>query len=150
MLSYYWRTALLTLLLLIPGIIFSIYWQFIIFIAIDKQIYKKEALDYSKSLIKGHWWKVFSFTFLGILFYILTYIFIDLILGRYVAGFIPDFLGSLLGRAFICYFNIALMFYYLNLDQIAQAKNIPQPTESPATPPITSPVEPITVQTPIV
>lgn len=49
---------LLFFLLIIPGIIYLVYWSLSIFVVLDKGISEKKALNYSKDLVKGHWWRV--------------------------------------------------------------------------------------------
>ncbi len=59
----------LYLLLVIPGIIFSIFWVFssIIFILNDN-IKISDALKNSKKIVNGNWWRVFGFFSFFILF----------------------------------------------------------------------------------
>lgn len=54
---------LLSMLLLIPGIIYSIYWTFSMSITILTGKSGKEAMDHSKSLVQGRWWKTVGFLF---------------------------------------------------------------------------------------
>lgn len=49
----------LSLLFVIPGIIWNLYYIFITQVVFLREIGGKDALDYSKSLVKGRWWKVF-------------------------------------------------------------------------------------------
>ncbi len=48
----------MTLLLIIPGIIWSGYYVFIFYVVALREISGKHALDYSKELVKGQWWRV--------------------------------------------------------------------------------------------
>ncbi|MBM3247288.1 hypothetical protein FJZ17_01970 [Candidatus Pacearchaeota archaeon] len=70
--KYYWKyfgfiivltifLFLWALLLIIPAIIFAVYWIFagVILLAENKGI--RESLRASKALVKGKWWKVFGF-----------------------------------------------------------------------------------------
>jgi len=50
----------LYLLLIIPGIIYSVYYTFALYTVILKDKKYKKALDYSKSIVKGRWWRVFG------------------------------------------------------------------------------------------
>jgi hypothetical protein len=52
---------LLTLLLIIPGIIFGVYWIFAACIFLDKKETIKKSLKKSKEMVKGRWWKTFGF-----------------------------------------------------------------------------------------
>lgn len=63
--SYFWLsilTAILvllwTLLLVIPGIIFSIYYSFAVYAFFFEGRKGMDAIKRSKALVKGHWWPV--------------------------------------------------------------------------------------------
>ena len=73
--KYFWRffgfyivyiilIIFLSLLFIIPGIIFGVYWIFAsyVFIGENKGIF--ESLKTSRSIIKGNWWKVFGWILL--------------------------------------------------------------------------------------
>lgn len=49
------------LLLIIPGIIWSLYYSFFIYVVALRGLSGKRALDYSKALVKGQWWRVCGF-----------------------------------------------------------------------------------------
>jgi len=53
--------VLLLLALIIPGIIFLVYWFFTINAIILSKKEGKAAMDYSKSLVKGRWWEVLGY-----------------------------------------------------------------------------------------
>jgi hypothetical protein len=53
----------LLLLLVVPGIIWSVYYVFVVYAVALRGLSGKKALDYSKSLVKGHWWEVFAYLF---------------------------------------------------------------------------------------
>jgi hypothetical protein len=48
----------LYVLLIIPGIIWSVYYTFFIYAVILKKLKYKTALNYSKGLVRGRWWRV--------------------------------------------------------------------------------------------
>ncbi|CAG0973622.1 hypothetical protein ANAEL_01319 [Anaerolineales bacterium] len=50
----------LTLLLVVPGIIWSNYYSFAIIIAALRGTRTKTAFEYSKKLIQGQWWRIFG------------------------------------------------------------------------------------------
>jgi uncharacterized membrane protein len=60
----------LFMLLIIPGLIFSIYWLLFIYVIIDENEKIMKSLKRSKFLIKGHWWNVFGKILLIILIFI--------------------------------------------------------------------------------
>ena len=51
----------LTLLLIVPGVIWVIYYSFFLFVVALRDLSGKPALDYSKALVKGQWWRVFGY-----------------------------------------------------------------------------------------
>lgn len=72
-------STMVCFILIIPGIIFSVYWAFAIYAAIIGGKSGFDAMNYSKSLVKGRWWKTLGyFLVLGILqmliFWIVTYV----------------------------------------------------------------------------
>ena len=48
------------LLLIIPGIVYSFYYSFWVYIVALRYKDGKNALDYSKKLIEGQWWRIFG------------------------------------------------------------------------------------------
>ena len=50
-------------LLIVPAIIWSLYYQFFVFVVALRGISGKEALDYSKGIVKGQWWRVCVYIF---------------------------------------------------------------------------------------
>ncbi len=81
----------LYLLLIIPGIIFSIYWAFAGFVLLRENIGPWESMKRSKRIVKGRWWKVFGNLFiLGIILWVISLIFS-----------IPDFIFNLFSGGFI-------------------------------------------------
>ncbi len=48
----------LSLLLVVPGVIWALYYTFYIYVVALRKTGGKEALDYSKKLVKGQWWRV--------------------------------------------------------------------------------------------
>lgn len=55
----------LTLLLFIPGFVYSIYYIFVLYAFVLRGKEGTEALKYSKTLVEGQWWRLF-WIFLGI------------------------------------------------------------------------------------
>ena len=51
----------LLLLLVIPGIIFFIYWIFSGYVLFDENKKIRESLKRSKEIVKGKWWRVFGY-----------------------------------------------------------------------------------------
>jgi hypothetical protein len=55
---------LLSLLLIIPGIIFGIYWAFASYIFFDKKEKILSSLKQSRKIVKNRWWKTFGYLLL--------------------------------------------------------------------------------------
>lgn len=51
----------MTLLLIVPGIIWSFYYAFFAYVVVLRGLSGKRALDYSKAMVKGQWWRVFGY-----------------------------------------------------------------------------------------
>lgn len=47
-----------TLLLIVPGIVFGIYYSMAMYVLVFENISGKAAINQSKQLVKGHWWAV--------------------------------------------------------------------------------------------
>ncbi|MBT4257625.1 hypothetical protein HOD88_00375 [archaeon] len=60
--------SLWSLLFIIPGIIFAIYWILSEYLLIDKKSTIWESMRSSKKLIKGNWWRTFGFVILIAIF----------------------------------------------------------------------------------
>ncbi|GAB0175321.1 MAG: hypothetical protein HHAS10_12000 [Candidatus Altimarinota bacterium] len=83
--------GLLTLLLIVPGVIYGTYWSFITYIILFFGVDGEKARNHSKSLIMGRWWKTFSIL-LGlfltplILGFAISFVYY-LVLGLYIVDF---------------------------------------------------------------
>jgi hypothetical protein len=51
----------LTLLLIVPGIIWALYYSLFVYVVALRGLSGKKALDYSKTMVKGQWWRVFGY-----------------------------------------------------------------------------------------
>ncbi len=68
-------TFALLLLLIIPGIVWSVYYIFSSQAVTLHNLTGKEALNYSKFLVRGRWWKVFLITLAyGVIYFIIFWI----------------------------------------------------------------------------
>ena len=56
------------LLLIVPGIIWSLYYALCVYVVTLRGLSGKRALDYSKAIVRGQWWRVFGYLFvIGVL-----------------------------------------------------------------------------------
>ncbi len=65
--SYYWITILMTLilvgglmLLIVPGIVFMIWFGFAMFVLVDEGLKGMDALLKSREYVRGQWWGIFG------------------------------------------------------------------------------------------
>lgn len=70
----------LFILLVIPGIIFSVYWCLSAYIYLGEGLGFKESLRESKRVIKNNWWKVFGYSLLLGLIYVLFAVVMELLI----------------------------------------------------------------------
>ncbi len=104
------------LLLIIPGIIRSIYYSFSMFIVTLRNLSGKAALDYSKTLIEGQWWRVLGYTVLframglgiGIILGLILLLIPDLVIIDLFVYTIAEIIDVL--------FIVAIAIFFINID----------------------------------
>ena len=117
-------TLLWTLLFIIPGIIFSVYYSFAAFIVVYENKKAMAAIKQSKNLIKGYWWAIF-----GRLAYVVIFIMIINILLSSPNYFLPKNslalnIWELVVRLIIVLISpVALFYNYLLYKNISTIKN---------------------------
>ena len=127
------RLLLLLIALIIPGLVFAVFWAFALQAYFFRQKTGYDALIYSKSLVKGRWWHVFQ---IQISIWILSFI-TGLILGLpYI--FLPENLGiNIIYDTFIdlsfMFFLTAQVIYFFKLEKTLP-KNKPALEPTPAPP----------------
>lgn len=108
------------LLLIIPGIICLIYYFFVFEVVALRGLSGKAALDYSKKLVQGHWWKVCCFALVFVLVEtVFTLVssrvgFAHLYLINYLSA--ADIIIDTFSLLFSAFFNIFVTLLFLNLD----------------------------------
>jgi hypothetical protein len=58
---------LLFLALIIPGIIFAVYWTLAVYIYLDSKKTVVQSLSASYHMVRGNWWRIFGYTILVVL-----------------------------------------------------------------------------------
>jgi hypothetical protein len=96
----------LYILLIIPGIIFTVFWVFSSYILLTGKNTAWESMKQSKVLVKGRWWTIFGYVLL---------LFIMIIVTSVVLGFIP-FVGNIVSSLVLTPFMV-LFFknFYLTI-----------------------------------
>lgn len=82
------------LLLIIPGIMFGVWYSFCIWLVLDKQMRVFEALKTSKAMVKGRFWKIFGRSAVFGLFGFVVSIIISMV--PYAGGLLVSFVAPLL------------------------------------------------------
>jgi hypothetical protein len=138
--------GLLSLLLVIPGLIYEVYYTFGIWAAALRGVGGKKALNYSKDLINGQWWRVFRVVaglYIGVygLSTILSFSFSALTQYPYVWLWIPIFI---IYGLVTCLQSVMTVVFMLNIDpeptpQVSQASAPAADAISPAVEPAAPP-----------
>jgi hypothetical protein len=107
---------LLSLLLVVPGMIFGVYYTFGYWAAAVRGVGGKNALDYSKKLVSGQWWRVFGITAgLYVIYYGLLFI-LALFLTGANQNFLLIALYYILGSFLVCLMYVMTVVFLLNVD----------------------------------
>ncbi len=113
----------LFLLLIVPGVIYSVYWLFILYVIILKDKSFFDAMSYSKSVVKGRWWRTLGYAFVfGLLALVVSFL-LGLVFGGFSfflpAGIFMDLFDVVFGTFvdfLITYFTVVFVVFFLNLD----------------------------------
>jgi hypothetical protein len=109
----------LFLLLIVPGIIWLGYYTFSIYVVALRDLAGKRALDYSKDLVRGRWWRVVGFVFAVLAMTVFPLILVQLIVPS--DDTIIAFVTSTLGDVLTSFLIVAIGVLFLNLDSLKQA-----------------------------
>jgi len=113
----------LFLLLIVPGIIFAVYWMFVLYVVILKDETAFDAMSYSKSLVKGRWWKTLGYSIVFGLLGLIVSLFLGFILGG-IAYFLPanifgagiDVILTTFTDVITAFFSVVFVVFFLNFD----------------------------------
>lgn len=107
---------LLSFALIIPAIIFGIFWSFWEVIALDKNLSPKEILEYSKKLVSGNWWYIF---FYFIITFFISNLPSSIIESSFPGNPIAILLSNLTAGFLTSFFVIGFFVIYRNLQKIS-------------------------------
>jgi len=113
----------LTLLLIVPGIIYYIYYLFFSVIVVLKDLKYKEALDYSKNLVKGRWWKIFGFFLVLFALSFVIGISISTLISFTKYSTVLGAAGNLILDLYALFAVICVTVYFINLDSLPHRKS---------------------------
>jgi len=114
---------LLFLIIIIPGLIYSIYWTFALYAVALSGKSGKQALDHSKSIVKNRWWTVLGYIFVfGLIGFVLA-IPLVLIFGVFrwaltdqLSGYAIDFTSNMLYLVIGSFIAVIQVVFYLNFE----------------------------------
>jgi len=104
-------------LLIIPGIIWAIYYTFAVYVVAAKGIGGKGALDYSKGLVRGRWWKVLAYILLIGLLIILATIIVSVPLALLLTNeHVYLLFAAMFAMIVATFYSTAAIVLFINLD----------------------------------
>ncbi|MDD5008816.1 MAG: hypothetical protein PHC68_10530 [Syntrophorhabdaceae bacterium] len=121
----------LLLLLIVPGIIWAVYYTFGVLVVALRGINGKEALDYSKRLVKGQWGRVFGINFVIGVMMLLTIFILSFTLALPMS-FVPEnwllnVVSDTVLDVVMAMFWVMSVVFFLNVDYLKpEAKADPQ------------------------
>lgn len=111
----------LFILLIIPGVIFFVYWIFSMYAVVIENKKGMDALNYSKKLVKGKWWKTFGYV---ILINVIVNV-VPLIIAITVADpFKNAFFSQLISAILSPITMIFMALYFFNLKSVKKINKI--------------------------
>jgi len=113
-------------LLIIPGIMFMIYWLFAIYAVIFKKIYFKEAMDYSKNIVRGRWGIVFLYSIIFTGLYILSAGIFGALFSITDIYFIDNLFITALSdtcvNILLSFYSVVFVIFFINFDKTKKEK----------------------------
>jgi hypothetical protein len=108
----------LALLLIIPGIIAGVYLTFFVYAVVLRDKTGKGALEYSISLVKGQWWRVFWILLcLTIVVGVVSWI-VQLLFGLAPDNFLTAIVSQAVSWILHSFYVVAKTIFFLNLDYL--------------------------------
>lgn len=108
----------LSLLLIVPGIIWAVYYTFWVYAVALRNLDTTYALGYSKDLVKGQWWRVCGITIvIAILTYVVTFVIgmLSILLPTSPAA---EFVTYTITDIVIALFTVTSVVFFLNVDYL--------------------------------
>lgn len=121
------QTVLLSLLciaLIVPGIIFGVYWMFAQAAVVFTGKRGMQALRYSKALVKGRWWSVLGrFVILGIAYVILEGMYSALMPDVWLQQAPVVVIVNMIWSILALFLSVFLAMYFLDLHTLHETKH---------------------------
>ncbi len=121
----------LFILLIIPGLIFAVWWIFtIIIVALtDKRLF--DAMNYSRELVRGRWWKLFGYALVMALISMVVLWAVGWVFGIFGSNYVADVAGNIISDIVGAFFIVAGVMLFRNLERVTHAQsknNVQQPS----------------------
>lgn len=107
-------------LLIIPGIMYFVYWYFVVYVVLFQNKSSFEALEYSKSLVKNRWWRTFKIAFLLWIFAMMVILLYIYFVGQQMNdSFVLTLSSRIFTNIIASYFSVATAVFYFNFEATA-------------------------------
>ena len=106
----------MTLLLVVPGIIWGVYYIFFLMAVSVRGMSGKAALDFSKGLVKGQWWRVCGFHLIFLLFYVVFISAIQPLMILLPNVLVVKVATKVIYDLFFAYSQTMAMVFFLNIE----------------------------------
>jgi hypothetical protein len=123
----------LTLLLIIPAVIWAIYYSLFLFVVALRGLSGKQALDYSKAMVEGQWWRVFGYLLAIQLLALPAAIVVTAPLGLLPEHRLLDILSNTLSDIVAPLFLTMVIVFFLNNDYLRTWREPASPPAGDAT-----------------
>ena len=114
LISVEWK--IVSLLLFLPGVVLWISYSFFLMAVGVRGLSGKRALDYSKGLVQGQWWRVFGFEMVFLLFYIVFSSAIQPLLVMLPASPVVQISAYVVYDLFFALTQAMTMIFFLNIE----------------------------------
>jgi hypothetical protein len=147
----------LFILLIVPGIIFAVFWSFALFTVVLKDKFGIHALKESKAVVQGRWWEIVGMMIVFVLIIAVVQLPINLVFAfTPTSSFLFVFLHNLLSSIVNVFFYVLLTIWFINYDMFrksgvvsTKASPIPTTTASVAQQRTTQTIKPSAKKKPI-
>ena len=106
----------LAFLLVVPAIIYSVYWIFSIFEVVLNNRWGKDALDHSKQIVKGRWWLVMGYSIVFGLLGLVVATVGSILLLALPENFLTDIVTNTLFDILLSFFVVVMTILFINFD----------------------------------
>ena len=122
---------LVTFLSTLPALIWMIYYVFAFYIVALRNFSGKAALDYSKQLVKGQWWRVFGYTMVVGIGVLIVQIPVNLVVALLPLTLLVALIKAAVQSVITLLVTTVFTLYFLNLEAIKGGREVTAVTLEP-------------------